>query len=343
MIYIYIILVIFLFGMLIALHELGHFITAKKSGVRVNEFSIGMGPAIWKKQKGETLYALRIIPLGGYCAMEGEDGESEDTEGSFQTKPILSRIIIIAAGSVMNLIVGVLILAIAFAPIKAWTSTTLQGVAEHIEGLQAGDKIIKVDDYKIHLINDFMLQLERSETKPEYDITVVRNGEKILLEDVLLEQREVEIDGEKKLQYGLSFELEKTSFVNKTKYIFQNAYNLVRLVKVSLVDLITGRAGVKDLSGPIGIGSMMVDTAKQSMSSLWYLLALVSINLGIMNLLPIPALDGGRLLFLLIELVRGKPINPKYEGWVHAAGFLLLILLMLFVTFNDILKIFTGG
>ncbi len=329
--------------MLVALHEFGHFITAKRAGVRVNEFAIGMGPAILKKQVGETLYALRIIPLGGYCAMEGEDGDSEDLEGSFQTKPILSRIIIIAAGSIMNLLIGILILAIAFAPIKGWTTTTVSNVADHIEELQTGDKIIKVDDYKIHLINDFMLQLERGDNKPVYDITVIRNGGKLLLEDVRLEQKEMEVDGETRLAYGIGFEIENSSFWGKTKYVFQNAYNLVRLVKVSLVDLITGRAGVRDLSGPIGIGSMMVSTAKQSMSSLWYLLALVSINLGIMNLLPIPALDGGRLLFLIVELIRRKPINPKYEGWVHAAGFILLILLMLFVTFNDILKIFMGG
>ena len=289
MVYIYIILVVFLFGMLIALHEFGHFITAKRFGVRVNEFSIGMGPAIFKKQIGETLYALRIVPLGGYCAMEGEDEDTDDVP------------------------------------------------------LMAGDTIVRIDDYNVYLINDFFLQLERGENKPFYDITVLRNGEEVFLDDVRLEQREVIIDGEKQMKYGLNFAIEESTFTGKTKYVFQNAYNLVRLVKVSLVDLITGRAGVNDLSGPVGIGTMMVDTAKQSMPSLWYLLALVSINLGIMNLLPIPALDGGRLFFMLIELIRRKPINPKYESWVHAAGVLLLIALMLFVTFNDIVKLFAGG
>ena len=342
MVYIYIILVIFLFGMLIALHEFGHFITAKHFGVRVNEFSIGMGPAIFKKQIGETLYALRIVPLGGYCAMEGEDEDTDD-EGSFHKRPIWQRMIVIAAGSVTNLIIGVLILAIAFAPVKGWTSTTLNGVTNEDVPLMAGDTIVRIDDYNVYLINDFFLQLERGENKPFYDITVLRNGEEVFLDDVRLEQREVIIDGEKQMKYGLNFAIEESTFTGKTKYVFQNAYNLVRLVKVSLVDLITGRAGVNDLSGPVGIGTMMVDTAKQSMPSLWYLLALVSINLGIMNLLPIPALDGGRLFFMLIELIRRKPINPKYESWVHAAGFLLLIALMLFVTFNDIVKLFAGG
>ena len=343
MIFIYIILVIFLFGLLIALHEFGHFITAKLSGVRVNEFSIGMGPAILKKQVGDTLYALRIIPLGGYCAMEGEDGENTTSDDSFQTKPILSRIIIIAAGSIMNLIVGVLILACVFAPVEAWTSTTLTTVDEYVDELLPGDKIVKIDDYRVILFNDVPMQLERGRNKPNYDITVLRNGEKIFLEDVELKKHEVSYNGQKQMGYGLSFEIEESSLSGKTKFVFLNAYNLVRLVKVSLADLITGNAGINDLSGPIGIGSMMVDTAKQSFSSLWYLLALVSINLGIMNLLPIPALDGGRLLFLLIELIRRKPISPKYESWVHAAGFILLILLMVFVTFNDIFKLFIGG
>lgn len=343
MVTIYIVLVVILFGALIAIHEFGHFIAAKISGVRVNEFAIGMGPAIFKKKIGETLYALRLLPLGGYCAMEGEDEESEDKEHSFSAKPLFSRILIVASGPIMNLIIGVLVLVFVFLPVTGWTTPTLAQVDAHINGLQAGDTILEIDGYDVVLFADFHIGLDRGENKPFYDIEVLRNGEKVLLEDVKLELREFNDNGEKTMRYGLTFTVEQTSFINKTKYVFKNAYNLVRLVIVGLGDLISGSAGLDDMAGPIGISSVMVDTAKESMMSLWYLLALVSINLGVMNLLPIPALDGGRLFFMIIELIRRKPIPPKYEGWVHAAGFAILILLMIFVAFNDIFKLFTGG
>lgn len=325
------------------MHELGHFITAKLCGVRVNEFAIGMGPAIFKKQFGETLYALRIIPFGGYCAMEGEDGVNTESPDSFQAKPIGQRILIVIAGPIMNLIVGVIVLACVFAPVKAWSTPTLTNVEAGISGLQAGDRITKIDDYSVILFNDLYIGLDRGQEKPNYTIEVERGGEKIVLDDVKLQLHKVMENGKEEMRYGLSFQVEESSFLGKTKFVFQNAYNLIRLVKVGLVDLFTGRAGAKDLSGPIGIGTVMVDTAKESLPSLWYLVALVSINLGVMNLLPLPALDGGRLLFMLIELVRRKPVSPKYENWVHAAGFILLMLLMVFVTFNDIVKLFIGG
>jgi len=340
---IYIILVVILFGALIAIHEFGHFIAAKLSGVRVNEFAIGMGPAIFKKKIGETLYALRLFPLGGFCAMEGEDEESDDVQHSFHAKPLFSRFLIVASGPIMNLIVGVLVLTFVFLPVTGWTIPTLSEVGENIEGLQAGDTILSIDGYDIILFADFYVALDRAENPPYYDIEVERSGEKVMLEDVKLELHEVEENGEKVQRYGLTFEAEQTSFLNKTKFVLKNSYNLVRLVIVGLGDLLTGRAGLDDMAGPIGISSVMVDTAKTSMTSLWYLLALVSINLGIMNLLPIPALDGGRLFFMLIEFIRRKPIPKKYEGWVHAAGFLLLILLMIFVAFNDVFKLFAGG
>ena len=343
MVTIYIILVVALFGALIAIHEFGHFIAAKISGVRVNEFAIGMGPAIFKKQIGETLYALRLFPLGGYCAMEGEDDESEDVERSFHAKPLFSRFMIVASGPIMNLIVGVLVLTFVFLPVTAWTVPTLTAVEEHISDLQPGDTILAIDDYDIVLFSDFYIALDRAENPPLYDILVERNGEKVFLEDVKLELHKVEENGETVERYGLTFDVEQTSFLNKAKFVLKNSYNMVRLVFIGLIDLLTGRAGLDDMSGPIGISSIMVDTAKQSMTSLWYLLALVSINLGIMNLLPIPALDGGRLFFILIELIIRKPIPKKYEGWIHAAGFLLLILLMVFVAFNDIFKLFAGG
>lgn len=318
-------------------HELGHFITAKLSGVRVNEFAIGMGPAIFKKQKGETLYALRIIPFGGFCAMEGEDGESDDP-GSFQSKPLWRRFVIVAAGSVMNLIVGLAVLAILFAPTKGWYTPTVATLPEgnaavEQSGLLPGDIIYRVDGYRVHMCNDILVGLQRADEKAGHEIVVVRNEDKITLSNVSDDIEEVLADTK-------IFAIEKSSFGNKIKFIFQNAYNLMRLVKVGIVDLITGGASIKEMSGPIGIGQMMVNTAKVSMFSLWFLVAFISINLGLMNLLPLPALDGGRLLFLIIELIRRKPISPKYEAYVHGAGFILLLLLMALVSFNDILRVF---
>ena len=343
MIYIYILLAVLLFGALVAIHELGHFITAKLSGVKVNEFAIGMGPAIFKKQFGETVYALRMLPFGGFCAMEGEDSESEDPR-AFGAQPVLRRMLIVLAGSVMNLIGGFIVLALVFAPVKEWYTPTVESVGVDVPAdenvLRAGDTIKSIGDYNVYIYSDIMVGLTRGGENGKYDVDVVRDGKRITLNDVTLtssKDKEKESGGEDRT---IVFRTEKTSFINKTKYVFQNGFNLVRLVKVGLVDLLTGSVSKDDISGPVGIGKMMADTAKTSMSSLWYLLAFISINLGVMNLLPIPALDGGRFVFLLFEAIFRKPVPPKYEAYVHGVGIVILLLLMLFVTFNDILKLF---
>ena len=343
MIDIYILLAVLLFGALVAIHELGHFITAKLSRVKVNEFAIGMGPAVFKKKFGETTYALRILPFGGFCAMEGEDGESEDPR-AFGAQPVLQRMLIVLAGSVMNILGGFVVLALVFAPIKEWYTPTVESVGEDVVAdenvLQAGDTIKAIGDYNVYIYSDIMVGLARGGEDGKYDVDVIRDGKRITLQDVTLsssENSESEELGEDRI---IVFKTEKDSFAGKTKYIIQNGLNLVRLVKVGLVDLISGSVSKDDISGPVGIGKMMADTAKTSMSSLWYLLAFISINLGVMNLLPIPALDGGRFVFLLFEAIFRKPVPPKYEAYVHGAGIVILLLLMLIVTFNDILKLF---
>lgn len=328
-----------LFGALVAVHEFGHFITAKLSGVRVNEFAIGMGPAIVKKKLGETVYALRILPFGGYCAMEGEDSESDDPR-AFGMRPVLYRIVIVLAGSFMNLIAGFLVLALVFAPIRQWYTPTVASVGDGAEVsgefLRPGDTIKAIDGYNVYIYSDIFVGVSRGGEDGGYDIDIVRDGEKITLRDIKLSSS----DNSEESGASINFVVEDTSFFGKVKYIAQNGVNLVRLVKVGLVDLVSGSVSGDDLSGPIGIGKMMADTAKTSMSSLWYLLAFISINLGVMNLLPLPALDGGRFIFLLIELIFRRPVPPKYEGYIHAAGLALLMLLMVFVTYNDIIKIF---
>lgn len=343
MIFIYVLLAILLFGLLVAVHEFGHFITAKLSGVRVNEFAIGMGPAIVKKKVGETVYALRVLPFGGFCAMEGEDSESSDPR-AFSSRPVLYRIAIVLAGSVMNLISGFLVLAILFAPVKQWYTPTVADIGEKTEitgdFLRPGDTLKSVDGYNVYIYSDIFVGLSRGgDENGAYDIEVLRDGEKVLLKDVKLRAHNSTESADDK-EKGVSFVVEDTSFFGKIKYVFQNGVNLIRLVKVGLVDLISGNVSGDELSGPIGIGKMMADTAKSDISSLLYLLAFISINLGVMNLLPLPALDGGRLVFLVFELVLRRPVSPKYEGYVHAAGLAFLMLLMAFVTYNDIVKIF---
>ena len=343
MILIYVALAVFLFGILIAVHEFGHFITAKMSGVKVNEFAIGMGPAIFKKKGKETLYALRILPFGGYCAMEGEDSGSDDPR-AFSVQPAHKRILIVVAGSLMNLIAGFLVLLIVFAPVREWYIPTVQNVEYHTEYnenmIAPGDVIRDINGYRIYLFGDITTAVMRGSDDGKYDITVIRNGEEKTLTNVSLASGETtEVPGGK-MGATIEFATEKSTFLGKAKYTFLNGTNLVRLVFVGLSDLISGGVSTDDVSGPIGIGKVMADTAKVSLASLWYLLAFISINLGIMNLLPLPALDGGRLFFILIELILRKPIPAKYEGYVHVAGFIILMLFMLFVTYNDIVKIF---
>lgn len=339
MVKIYILLAILLFGALVALHEFGHFITAKLSGVRVNEFSIGMGPAIIKKQFGETLYSLRILPFGGFCAMEGEDENSEDPR-AFGNAKIFRRILIVVAGSFMNLLAGFLVLALVFAPVKEWYVPTVESVpsAEEVDTntLQAGDVIKSVNGYNVYIYNDIFMGLDRSKEEGKHDIEVLRDGEKVMLSDLGLSYGQKD-DGKE----GITFETEKTSFWGKTEFVLRNGFNLVRLVYVGLFDLFTGRVSADGMAGPIGIGKIMVETAKVSMASLWYLFAFISINLGLMNLLPIPALDGGRFVFLLFELIFRKPVPRKFEGYVHLVGIIVLLLLMALITFNDIFKMFS--
>ena len=345
MIVIYVLLAILAFGFLVFVHELGHFLTAKLTGVRVNEFALGMGPAIFKYKRGETTYALRILPIGGFCAMEGEDSESEDPR-SFGSKKIPARILIVIAGSLMNLLTGFVVLSILLAPVERWASPTLNFVEPSLtetageNGLRAGDTILRIDDYRVRLFNDISIGIGQGNNAPYYRVEVKRDGKRITLPLVRLAQQSYVKEGKTVEGYGLGFDVIESSFGAKIQYIAETGYSLVRLVKLGLVELLSGGATMDDVSGPLGIGKLMVDSAKTSMSSLWLLLAFISINLGIMNLLPIPALDGGRLLFLLVELVRRKPINPKYEGYVHGAGLVLLMGFMLFVTYHDIVRVF---
>lgn len=351
----YIIIAVLLFGFLIAIHEFGHFITAKAFGVRVNEFAIGMGPAIFSKQKGETLYALRVFPVGGYCAMEGEDEDSEDPR-AFGAQKAWKRLIILAAGAFMNFVAGLVLILLLFSRAQAFTTPVLTGFMDGFplegeQGLMAGDRIVSINGERIYLYNDVTMFLGRGSGEP-YDIVVERNGERITLNDLPLELREYTVDGQTVTRYGLYFAIEEATVGAKLRNSWYNAIDFVRLVRISLTDLIAGNAGLKDLTGPVGIVDTITEVGSQSatlgiaLENILYFGALIAVNLAVMNLLPLPALDGGRIFFLLINgvwmLLFRRRIDPKYESYVHVAGLVVLLGLMAVVTFNDLVRIFGG-
>ena len=346
----YILLAILMFGVLIAVHELGHFIAAKACGVRVNEFAIGMGPALWKKQRGETLYALRALPIGGYCAMEGED-EAVDDPRAFTSQKPWKRIIILAAGATMNFLIGLVLIFIVYSGAEAFSTPVVTDFFEgcpyeSADGLQAGDRFYSIDGHRIWFASNVTTYLTRHGTT--HDIVVERSGEKVTLENFDITPREYE--GEEGLYFGFRFgESEKATLGAKLKYTWFSSLDFVRMVYMGLGDLIGGAVGVKDLSGPVGIVSMMNDVADESESTsdallnFCYFAGFIAVNLAVMNLLPIPALDGGRIFLLLvtliIEAITRRKLDPKYEGFIHSVGMVLLLALMAYVMFNDIVKL----
>ena len=351
-----IIFAILMFSVLIFVHELGHFMTAKLFGVQVNEFSMFMGPAIWKKQVGETLYAIRCIPFGGYCAMEGEDEDTENPR-SFQKASWWKRIIILAAGSVMNLLAGILIYACLILPentvvvpvISAFDECCIFNTAD---GIHEGDIVRELDGEKIYLNSNVSFFLSFSEDGI-HDITVERDGQLIEFEDYEMGHYHENEDGTTYRHYGIRIGAEKQATLgDKLAYTWYNVIDNIRMVRYSLQMIFSGRAGLQDMSGPVGIVSQMSQIADQSetvMRALLNLLsicAFIAINLAVMNLLPIPALDGGRIAALLItaaiEKLIGKKIDPKYEGYLHAAGMILLLGLMAVIMFKDVFVILKG-
>ena len=347
---------ILIFSFLIFIHEFGHFITAKLSGVQVNEFSMFMGPAIFKKQHGETLYALRCIPIGGYCAMEGED-EDTDNPRSFQKADWWKRLIILLAGAAMNFVTGVLIMVIVFLPAQRFVAPTIASfetwsTVQGEEGLQEGDTFLEVDGEKIYTQSNvsMMLALNPGDI---HDLVVERNGRRVELDNFEMKKHEVlNEDGTKSMLYGFSFSIEEATLGSKLKTAWYSCLDTVRSVRLSLQMLLTGRAGLKDMSGPVGIVQIMSDTAQASattfdaLMNMLYFGGFLAINLAVMNLLPIPALDGGRVVGLLltvaVERITGKKIDPKYEGYLHGAGMILLLILMAVIMFKDIFVIFKG-
>ena len=345
---------IILFSVLIFVHELGHFAAAKLSGVQVNEFSLFMGPALWKKQVGETLYAIRTIPIGGYCAMEGEDGDS-DNPRAFGKAAWWKRLIILVAGAAMNFLVGVLLMVVVYLPTQQVVVPVISGFESFStvngeNGLQEGDRIVEVDGEKIYVYGDFSMILELNGGEV-HDLVVLRNGEKVELKNFRMEKHPVEqADGTTQMLFGMNFTLAELDFLGKVNYAWNQSLDTVRIVRLSLQMLVRGQVGLQDMSGPVGIVQQMSVVAEVSATwvdallNMLYFGAFIAINLAVLNLLPIPALDGGRVVCLLIttavEGITRRKIDPKYEGYLHGAGMVLLLGLMAVIMFKDIIFLF---
>ena len=355
------------FSAVIAIHEFGHFTVAKLCGIQVNEFSIGMGPVLWKKNHKGTQYSLRALPVGGFVALEGEESpESQqaeaahtvqeqpapETEASVQPTgiplneaPVWQRALVMVAGAVMNFVLGFVVLVFLISaqnePITSKTIYAIQdGALCGQTGLQAGDKVLAVNGRRCFVANDILYELVRTQSYSA-DFTVLRDGQKVQLPGVQFDTWQDE-QGETHMSIGFSvYGLEKTP-----GNVLREAGNSVlyygRIVFTSLADLMRGRESINNLSGPVGIVSAIGQAASYGWQDLLELLALITVNLGILNLLPFPALDGGKVVFLVIEGVTGHAVPEKLQSLLTLATFGLLFGLMLFATYNDILRLITG-
>ncbi len=350
-----IIIAIIAFGVLIAVHELGHFFAAKSFGVKVEEFALGMGPVIFKKQGRETLYSLRVLPLGGFCAMEGED-EAVDSPRSFSSQKAWKKAIILCAGAAMNFVLG-FILVLCIAPAANFTEPVIDSfmpgcpyVGE--DALLEGDRIHSIDGHRTFFTTNVSEYMSRSGSD-YHDIVLYRDGMRLVLKDFHMPLVEyAQPDGSTRWMYGLYFSPRDYGFGANLKYAWYGSLDFCRVVWDSLGMLVSGNVGLREMSGPVGIVGFVNDVAQEAENTreaafdICYIFALIAVNLAVMNMLPIPALDGGRIFFLLvtwlIEKIIRRKLDPKYEGYIHTAGFALLMGLMVFVMFSDVMRTFFG-
>ncbi len=375
-------IVIFLF--MITLHEFGHFIMAKSTGIGVREFAVGMGPAIFKRQGKETLYSVRIFPVGGYCKLEGEDGDSE-APNAFSNQKLWKRFLVVSAGALLNLMLGFVLFAVIVAMTGPFRSNVVNKVDERSylaeTVVMPGDKIVAIDNHKIRFYDDIALYMGGFSENTEFDLTVKRGSEKIkfrlkpsvsetkivygensancsdtingITKEYTAEYKDGDIPkayiGRETVstRYIIGFEPVITDVTAKN--ILPQAWNytgyITRSIFAALGDMISGKAGLDSVSGPVGVAGVVGEavnsgaSVKDSVVNILFIVAMLTVNLGIFNLLPLPALDGGRLFFMLIELIRGKSVPPEKEGMVHTIGLLLLLALAVIICFNDILKL----
>lgn len=302
-----------------------------------------MGPKLISKRskKSGILYSVRAFPIGGFVSMAGEDEESGDVN-ALNRKPVWQRMVITVAGAAMNLIIGFILMTVVVITSTSIGGTTILRFAEdnalsEQSGLMIGDEIVKVGDTRVHIASELAYEIMRNGVEP-LDITVRRDGEIVEIKDVqfptIIEQG---------IQFGMTDFIvlaEEKTFGNVIEQSFYRSVSTVKMIWQSLIDLITGRYGLEQMSGPVGITAVVSEAAKSSFTDYLYLVVVITINLGIFNLLPLPALDGGRLIFQIIELIRRRPVKPEFEGYVHFIGIVLLMLLMVVITFKDVMNLF---
>ncbi len=339
---------ILILGVIVLVHEFGHFLFAKIFGIYVYEFSIGMGPRLWhhKKKGGETDYSIRLLPIGGYCALAGEDPTEESDvpkDRMLNHKPVWQRFIVMVAGATFNFLLALVIL---FAIAIFWGAPTTDpvltgvegGMPAQVAGLEAGDYIQKVNGKKTSTIDDVSVYIQLADKSKPVEFQVKKqNGE---IKTISVTALKEEIDGVTTYRLGVAFESQIRHSVGAVfEYTFVKMGSLFKQMLITVEGLFTGDIGLNQLSGPVGIYSIVGEQAKSGFENILYLIALLCVNVGFINLLPFPAFDGGRVLFLIIEKIKGSPVNPKTEILVNNIGFFLLIALMIYITFQDVFRL----
>ena len=340
---------IIILGVIVTVHEFGHFIFAKTFGIYVYEFSIGFGPKIfkWQGKNKETSYAIRLIPLGGFVSLAGEEIEEDKNipKGRrLQDKPLWQRFLVMFFGAGNNFIFAIIVLflmGIIFGSTsnKPILSEVAKNYPAYEAGLRSGDTVIKVNNHKISTMDDLTLYVSVENPKKPVNFVVRKQNGKV--KSYTVKAKKEDKANEKRYVYGITMEQKKqTGFINSIKYAFSKTASLFKQMFIIIKYLFTGKLSINNLSGPVGIYSLVGEQRSAGFANILYLVAYLSINVGVINLLPFPAFDGGKILFLIIEKIKGSKVNPKVENIIHGIGFVILMLLMLYVTIHDIIKLF---
>lgn len=343
------ILFILILGSIVFIHEFGHFMMAKLTGVYVYEFAIGMGPKLWSKKGKETEYTLRAIPIGGFCMMAGEDLEDDDLKKvpknkRLQSKKPWQRFLIMFFGAGNNFIFAILLL---FAIGLIWGGSSMEPVVTSVlknsaaanSGIEVGDRILEINGHSISTTDDISLYLAVADPEEASDIKVEKENDRVKTYSV--QPKKKKVDGQTTYQYGIGMQQEvEHGFLAAIQFTYKKTISIFKQMGVTVGYLFTGGISISQLSGPVGIFSIVGDQSSAGIMNIIYLVAFLSINVGFINLLPIPAFDGGHILFIIIEKIKGSPVNPETENKIHTIGLFLLMLLMVVITFNDILRLF---
>ena len=344
-----ILLFLLILTIIVAFHEFGHFLFAKLTGVYVYEFAIGMGPKIFGFKKGETEYTLRAIPIGGFCSLAGEDLDEDNAKKipknkRLQNKTAWQRFLIMVFGPLNNFILAVVIL---FLLACIWGGNTMNPIITEVEsgsvaeasGIEAGDRVLKINGNRISTSDDIILYL--AVAKPGKVTTFNVKHTDGTKEVIKVKPKKVKVDGETSYKYGIGMQQKKYKGIGGVfAYTFKKTASIFKQMFVTVKYLVTGGIRLSQLSGPVGIYSIVGQTRSTGLANVLYLMAFLSINVGFINLLPIPAFDGGHILFIIIELIKGSPVKPELENMIHTIFLFLLMLLMVVITINDIIKLF---